>query len=1724
MGDRDLQLLDRVLTRVACSEDDASLERVVSDVLGPVLRKLSETSDVAVKKKAIEVVTTIQGLVKPKQVKLPFDDLIDVWRDVDDSTRAFPLLFINMALDREAREVSVKRLPQLLRGIASVGKVHRQALLRSVLDLMAHLPNSRDLVADASWQALLNDARDKEALLLWMLLVLMSPALSDEERADVTGNNKKPLDSATLPAIKAGIIRLLDPSELFSNAEVFAHLLCAMGEGNDNASASVTRRRIDREQADVMDKALLLVERENPPLPVSIRDTVLAQIARSSIVCQPPLVSRTMKVALGALFIENDPQNKMKNRAVQLLRWVIQKIDASFLNPVAVRLVGSLLVAVSKASTGLNVDSFREGAYTVIGAVVRAAGAPFRSNLAIPNALVATLGREPAQSIVADALRGALYEMAPSYAMSHGVAEDDLVAFVQTLALSPSPDIRSVAGRWCKESVNTARSYAVALYLSNDDHLTVSREAKQALNNPLCPRFEDVLDAVVELTLKTRPSTGEEKLPPPLWHEPAIKYLWRCLGSSSKILEVPKEHLVKWDAFLWNSVENGANTSALPSVACQHLAETIAVDPDKILSATREAWAGKRWEFTAFNSYGGPVRADGRPMYALLAALVHAALSKSDEILARSVGEFIDKLVKTCESKSMPTERQGAALYLLGLLGSVHQSDATVTNVWKLLTRLLEESTEPLLSSSCLLALAEMSRRKGCFAEEALSSACKMLDGKHAKSERLVSEGVIRWMMSILLGAPLSVEQKSSVVDVLLKVCPASTHAEISWGSGEVLAVVFSSWDAECSNDPHWLWFESHLPVRSSAKGAADLLRPTLHRIFREPMSSGNVKQRECVAVWLCSFLRYCGPAITPELDHVQQALSILLADPSSLTRECASRGLLYAWNLGGEDSKSALLSGLVRDFGAQSKQKFDRDVFPDDAIRTPKASTTNADGDGKESYRQLAGMAKQIDARITPSLMSLASDRSVWSSSRASAFDSDNSKLIRAARNHLLPFLPKIFPTLFRGQYWPETYVAQTFRRVLRTLCTTERTVGESEEQSSNKRAKGTELNMSELLSAHFVATCTLIVSSARDKDSSVREAALGALPDLLAGRSWEEVAEFFADFWMMVLAGLDDLRETVRETASSSAAALVNVTHRFVNASHTPSPQNEVALKLVLEKLLDFGVSSAAKEVQSKSVELLKGIVKAAGSAVEPHVAAILDKLLHVASALEPEMISYLSQHTESMNIPKETLHAARAAMSRMTPLGECVDDCLKWVNEKNILDIVKSIESGLMGAGLPTLLQSSWAVTSLARGSAVEVLKGKPATTVTLGLLNVMQRQQGNTAAYRELCGAMGSIASFASSKLWSKKIIPLVLDHYLNCGDDAQLRMYSGVILHALVNDNRSSERLKTFMKDCIAIVFIGKHDSEKKVRKEFSEVFVGIGAPSSVSLYSDEILSTITTNVESNKSWAVRRQCYRALGVLASSLTNKRVATIELVVRECQASKHWKGKGSMLRALATLISVTVPHISVGELDALILSSVSALLDEMRKKGPTYTVKYRTTASKSLLSVTRETIAVLAPSQREALWKLIWPVLQKEVTGHLGDKQWTSLVETLFLVIACGYTSLPDLDGSVLLLLEQGITRQQFVEVRTASLSALQAVVKVKMVWSAQEAACALEWTLFCLADKFAVVRGGACTSIGTEEFARAMRVLENKDVWLQRVSKMDDHPETRAAIEKLKKMF
>ena len=1345
-------------------------------------------------------------------------------------------------------------------------------------------------------------------------------------------------------------------------------------------------------------------------------------------------------------------------------------------------------------------------------------------SLAIPSALASSLARDGG---IRDALRMALFEMGPSFSYKVGVSEDDLVKFLKGLSDSPVADVRAVAARWCRDTLpfNNADARVLALRLSEDEQNVVSREGRLALN----PEKGDKYPSFPEMLKSVHAVDSVAEIPPP-WHVAAIHFLWRCLGKPEEtLMQFDSDVLLSWDKFLWRAMEHGRVTSALPTVACQHLATTLSFDPQKFLSITKDSWSNTRWEMAALNAYGGSCRSDARPLFATLASMVHACLSPSNQVLLGQVDTRIEKLCSVVASKSIPLERLASAVYFLGLLVSVHPNASKIAvEKFGVIKALMKSSEEPVLVSACLSAMSELCRRS-VFSEAAMYS--EVLDlviesntSVLAKSQRSVAENSVQCMSSICLAIETlgDSEKKKDVhekvVATLFKTCPASPHQEIAWISGETIAIIFQGWGTECAKDVHWKWYDERfwksLLSKNQILGCdSEMVKKVLYRIFREPLASGNIKQRECVAVWILSILRYSCQSVVEakELEHSQQALSLLLSDPSSFTREAASRALLYAWDQGGESERSALLQGLVRDFNETGgKQKVDREVFPDDAMRTPKSDTQKGD---KESFKQLAGVAKQVDSKLAPSLFSLASDSNAWTGGvRSSAFDSDNNRLIKAARTQLLPYLGKMFPTLWRGQYWPGVYVAQAFRRVLKTLASPSQDDGET-------MAPAAEFTMKEMLNKYFSETCKFVIEGAQSKDEDSRNASLSCLSDLLSGRSWDECREFFSEFWRMVLCGMDDLRDSVRDSAKGASSTLSNLTCRLVDPEHADSPQQaSEALDLSIQQILKYGVSCAAKEVQVSSVVLLKAVVKAAKGVMEPHVADVLEKLLHCASVLEPEMISYISLHSDKLDITGDKLHAARASMARMTPLGECIDECLRWVRPSNILQIVSSIESGLKGAGLPTLLQSTWAVTTLCRdASAIELIKGKPATSLAVTLLNIMERQSGNTSAVKELCQAIGSVSGLASNKYWSKKLVPLLFDLYFVKGEVESFRFFSGYLSKSLVNDNRGGDVLKGRLKDVIALVWIGKNDAEKKVRDEFNECFVGLGAPSSVSLYNQEILTVIQNEIVNCKSWEVKRQVFRGLEMLSSHLSGHAGMlndTVAMVLNEAQSPKHWKGKGSALRSLACLVSVMLAGEEVNE--DVIVESVFALSDEMSKKGPTRTTKYKTAASKALLSVARQ-ISVSRGHLMAKLWERLWSKhVKKIVTSHTGDKQYVTIRECCFLVMSYCFVANEALDSEVFDTIVAGVLKQSSSEVRVASLKALQRLFVFPDVWTVERKQMLIQIISVSLCDKFKAVRECTAQLVLSTDFDN----ISFNDMSFD-LMKIDSYSETKVALEKLK---
>lgn len=182
--------------------------------------------------------------------------------------------------------------------------------------------------------------------------------------------------------------------------------------------------------------------------------------------------------------------------------------------------------------------------------------------------------------------------------------------------------------------------------------------------------------------------------------------------------------------------------------------------------------------------------------------------------------------------------------------------------------------------------------------------------------------------------------------------------------------------------------------------------------------------------------------------------------------------------------------------------------------------------------------------------------------------------------------------------------------------------------------------------------------------------------MTDLLQGRQLWQIEQYLEELWKMCFRAVDDIKESVREAATSTCRNLVKLTVHYCDASMVSPSDGAKVMNIVVPFLLQKGIVSDAKEVQKFSLDTILKVCKTGAALLKPHVPDIVDTLLqslsckycetfsfiyHLPSppfycartfaplnllyiiwtALEPQAMNYLSFHTEKYNISQEQVY---------------------------------------------------------------------------------------------------------------------------------------------------------------------------------------------------------------------------------------------------------------------------------------------------------------------------------------------------------------------------------------------------------------------------------------------------------------------------------------------------
>ena len=137
----DINLLEKVLTKLALTESDKEVETFLEQLLVPVLMKLNSPHE-ETKKKVFEVLTHINKTIKPNQnVKLPMLDLLNLMSEKETTNvmRNFIIIYVEMGFERCEDKLKGELIPNLLNGISSRTKLHKYTILKLSLEVKKKL-------------------------------------------------------------------------------------------------------------------------------------------------------------------------------------------------------------------------------------------------------------------------------------------------------------------------------------------------------------------------------------------------------------------------------------------------------------------------------------------------------------------------------------------------------------------------------------------------------------------------------------------------------------------------------------------------------------------------------------------------------------------------------------------------------------------------------------------------------------------------------------------------------------------------------------------------------------------------------------------------------------------------------------------------------------------------------------------------------------------------------------------------------------------------------------------------------------------------------------------------------------------------------------------------------------------------------------------------------------------------------------------------------------------------------------------------------------------------------------------------------------------------------------------------------------------------------------------------------------------------------------------------
>ncbi|KAJ3286443.1 hypothetical protein HDU79_006472 [Rhizoclosmatium sp. JEL0117] len=780
--------------------------------------------------------------------------------------------------------------------------------------------------------------------------------------------------------------------------------------------------------------------------------------------------------------------------------------------------------------------------------------------------------------------------------------------------------------------------------------------------------------------------------------------------------------------------------------------------------------------------------------------------------------------------------------------------------------------------------------------------------GKSTKDTKL-QEAAISALGQIALGTP---EVSTQVLDFFYTLPSIlSKHVEVNFTVGDALCALAGGFKA--TNMEEYLDIADVVfppPGKAVATPDPKVMEGLLERCFHEIRPGGVPVAKKAVCVWLLSLVKFCGniEQIKNNLPKMHQAFSNLISDRDEFTQEVASKGIGLVYELGDASIKSSLVESLVSTF-TEGKKIAAQSVTADTTLFQEGSLGQTPDGANLTTYQSILSLASDLNQPdLVYKFMSLASHNAIWNSRRGASMGFGS--IAALAERELAPYLSQIVPKLYRFQFDPNAKVAESMKSIWRSLV------------KDPKKA----------VDENFDLIIKDLLKGLGDRQWRTRESSCLALSDIMHGRQLAQIKPYLQETWAMCFRALDDIKESVRVAAFTACKTLTNVTVRYCDPTVVSVKEGQEIMDIVMPFFLTKGLGSKAEDVAKFSLATVLKITKKGGILLKPHMTDLVSTLLESLSSLEPQVLSYLTFHTDSYNITQEQLDSSRLSAAKSSPMMEAIDSCVENLDASVMETLMPKVFNIIRkGVGLPTKAGSARFVVTLAMRVPTEL---RPHADSTLKALSGAISDR-SPAVRKSFATAIGHIAKLCTVPAL-QRLIAHLRTMYTET-EDEDMRTVPGITF--LEISRFSSDAFGNLGSDILPLAFLGRRDANEGIKKTWTEVWDEntAGASGAVKLYLGELMSLCNSLLGTTPSWNVKKQVGLTLGDIAKAIGGSivdRMDTILPMLIEALGGRTWEGKESVLEALVT---VSIEGKAYFETHASELENISKVVIREAKKN-------------------------------------------------------------------------------------------------------------------------------------------------------------------------------------------